>query len=339
MLAVKRGKRMQHRVTEFIKRPDTVIGMYSASDKVIITAAITGAVHTPTMSAHLPITPRQIADEAVGAAEAGAAMVHIHVRDPENGKPSSNLDLFRQVLSDIRGRSDVIVNTTTGGGLGMTLQERLMVVPTFRPEVASFNMGSMNFGSYQYLSKVKEWKYAWERPYIESSRDYIFKNTFGDMEQYCKTMRENETKPELECYDVSHIYNAKRLIDEGKLETPVHVQFVLGITGGIGASADDLVSMKHAADNLFGGANYSWSVAAAGKFQFGSCVTAATLGGHVRVGLEDNLYIGKGILAKSNSEQVEKIKKLVYEVTGRENASPAEARKMLGLKGKDKTKL
>jgi uncharacterized protein (DUF849 family) len=305
----------------------------------MITAAITGAVHTPTMSPYLPITPKQIADEAVGAAEAGAAMVHIHVRDPETGKPTSDAGLFRQVLSDISDRSDVIVNTTTGGGFGMTLQERLMVVPTFRPEVASFNMGSMNFGSYPYLSKVREWKYAWEKLYVESSRDYIFKNTFSDMEQYCKTMYENDTKPELECYDVSHVYNAKRLMDEGRLKTPIHVQFVLGITGGIGASADDLVNIKRAADSLIGGANYSWSVAAAGRFQFGSCVTAATMGGHVRVGLEDNLYIRRGVLAKSNSEQVEKIKMLVYEVTGRENATPAEARTMLGLKGKGKTNL
>jgi uncharacterized protein (DUF849 family) len=301
----------------------------------MITAAITGAVHTPTMSPHLPITPEQIADEAVGAAEAGAAMGHIHVRDPETGRPTSDLGLFRKVLSDIRDRSDVIVNTTTGGGFGMTLQERLMVVPTFRPEVASFNMGSMNFGSYPYLSKVKEWKFDWEREYIESSRDYVFKNTFSDMEQYCKTMQENGTKPELECYDVSHIYNAKRLIDEGKLKTPVHVQFVLGITGGIGASAADLVNMKQTGDGLFGAANYTWSVAAAGRFQFGSCVTGATLGGHVRVGLEDNLYIRRGELAKSNSEQVRKIKSLVYDVTGRENATPSEARAILGLKGRD----
>ena len=305
--------------------------MSPSSDKIIITAAITGAVHTPTMSPHLPITPEQIADEAVGAAEAGAAMVHIHVRDPETGKPTSDLGLFRQVLSDIRDRSDVIVNTTTGGGLGMTVHERLMVVPTFKPEVASFNMGSMNFGSYPYLSKVKEWKYSWEKPYIESSRDYIFKNTFSDMEQFCKTMHENGVKPELECYDISHVYNAKRLIDEGRLRTPVHIQFVLGITGGIGASAGDLVNMKQSADALVGEANYTWSVAAAGRFQFSSCVTAASLGGHVRVGLEDNLYIRKGALARTNSEQVEKVKMLAYEVTGRENATPDEARALLSL--------
>lgn len=313
--------------------------MSQTSDKVIITAAITGAVHTPTMSPYLPITPGQIADQAVEAAHAGAAMVHIHVREPETGRPTSDIGLFREVLSDIRKRSDVIVNTTTGGGFGMTLQERLLVVPTFKPEVASFNMGSMNFGLYPYLSKVKEWKYSWEKPYIEFTRDYIFKNTFSDMERFCLTMQENETKPELECYDVSHIYNAKRLIDEGKLRTPIHAQFVLGIIGGIGASVEDLLNMKHTADSLIGPNNYTWSVAAAGRFQFSSCVTAATLGGHVRVGLEDNLFIRRGVLAKSNAEQVEKVKMLVYEVCGRESATPDEARRVLGLKGKERVLL
>ncbi len=311
--------------------------MSPTSEKVIITAAITGAVHTPTMSPYLPITPKQIADEAVGAAEAGAAMVHIHVRDPETGRPTADLNLFRQVLSDIKGRSDVIINTTTGGGFGMTLEERLMVVPRFRPEVASFNMGSMNFGSYQYLSRVKEWKYSWEKLYIESSKDYIFKNTFSDMERFCETMAANETKPELECYDVSHIYNARRLIDEGKLKPPIHVQFVMGITGGIGASVADLVTMKQTADGQIGGTNYTWSVAAAGRFQFSSCLASASMGGHVRVGLEDNLYLRKGVLAKNNAQQVEKIRTLVLEVTGRENASPDEARALLGLKGKAMT--
>jgi uncharacterized protein (DUF849 family) len=243
------------------------------------------------------------------------------------------------VLSDIKKRSDVRVNTTTGGGFGMTVQERLMVVPTFKPEVASFNMGSMNFGLYPYVTKVKEWKYDWEKPYLEATRDYIFRNTFGDMQQFCGTMYANGTKPELECYDVSHIHNARRLIDEESLKTPLHIQFVLGLTGGIGASAEDLLSMKRAADTLIGPSNYTWSVAAAGRFQFGACLTAATMGGHVRVGLEDNLYLRKGVLAKSNSEQVEKVRTLVYEVTGRQSATPDEARSILGLKGKEKTNL
>jgi len=305
----------------------------SLSDKVIITAAITGAVHTPTMSPHLPITPEQIVDEAVRAAEAGAAIVHIHVRDPATGKPTSDLELFRRVLIEIKKRSDVVVNTTTGGGFGMTAQERLAVVPAFRPEMASFNMGSMNFGLYPYLSKPRTWKFSWEEPYIRATKDYIFKNTFADMEVFCRTMRENETKPELECYDVSHIYNANRLLAEGTLEGPVHMQFVLGITGGIGASLEDLLMMKQTADRLLGAGRYTWSVAAAGRHQFGSCLAAARLGGHTRVGLEDNLYMGKGVYARTNAEQVAKIRAMVEETTGRVIATPDEVRKGLGLKG------
>ena len=299
----------------------------------IITAAITGAVHTPSMSPYLPITPEQIAEEAVRAAEAGAAIVHIHVRDPTNGKPTSDLGLFRRVLTEIKKRSDVVVNTTTGGGFGMTAQERLAVVPAFKPEFASFNMGSMNFGLYPYLSKPRTWKYSWEEPYIRATKDYIFKNTFADMEVFCRTMKENATKPELECYDVSHIYNANRLIMEGTLEGPVHMQFVLGITGGIGASLEDLIVMKQTADRLLGADRYTWSVAAAGRHQFGSCLAASRLGGHVRVGLEDNLYMGKGVYARTNAEQVAKIRDLVHETTGRESATPDEVRKALGLKG------
>jgi uncharacterized protein (DUF849 family) len=307
--------------------------MSSLSGKIIITAAITGAVHTPSMSPYLPITPEQIADEAVRAAEAGAAMVHIHVRDPSDGRPKSDLGLFRQVLSEVRRRSDVVVNTTTGGGFGMTTQERLAVVPEFKPEVASFNMGSMNFGLYPYLSKPRDWKYSWEEPYIRGTKDYIFRNTFADMETFCKTMAENGTKPELECYDVSHIYNAQRLLMEGKLKGPVHMQFVLGITGGIGASLEDLVVMKQTADRLLGPGMYTWSVAAAGRHQFGSCIAASRLGGHARVGLEDNLYMEKGVYARSNAEQVAKIRTMVRETTGREAATPDEVRKELNLKG------
>jgi uncharacterized protein (DUF849 family) len=303
------------------------------SGKVIITAAITGAVHTPTMSPYLPITPEQIADEAVKAAEAGAAIVHIHVRDPSNGKPTSDLALFRTVLTDIKKRSDVVINTTTGGGFGMTAQERLAVVPEFRPEMASFNMGSMNFGLYPYLSRPRQWKYGWEEPYIRATKDYIFRNTFADMEVFCRTMREHSTKPELECYDVSHVYNANRLMMEGILEGPVHMQFVLGITGGIGASLEDLLMMKQTADRLLGAERYTWSVAAAGRHQSGSCLAASRLGGHTRVGLEDNLYLSKGVFARSNAEQVARIRALVLETTGRESATPDEVREGLGLKG------
>ncbi len=310
--------------------------MQSTSDKIILTAAVTGAVHTPTMSPYLPITPDQIADDAVGAAEAGAAIVHIHVRDPQTGRPSSDLELYRKVLASIKGRSDVIINTTTGGGAGMTPQERLRVVPEFKPELASFNMGSMNFSTYPLLQKFKTWKYDWERQYIESTKDYIFRNTFASMEEFCRAMRENQTKPELECYDAGHVYNASKLIADGLLDTPVHVQFVLGILGGIGPSVEDLVTMKQTADRMIGSGNYTWSAAGPGRFQFGCCLTAARLGGHARVGLEDNVYLRKGVLAKSSGEQVARVKELVLEITGRESATPDEARAMLGLKGREK---
>ena len=306
------------------------------SDRIILTAAVTGAVHTPTMSPYLPITPEQIADDAVKAAEAGAAIVHIHVRDPQTGRPSSNLELYRAVLTSIKKRSDVIINTTTGGGAGMTPQERLRVVPEFKPELASFNMGSMNFSTYPLLQKFKTWKYDWEKEYIESTKDYIFRNTFASMEEFCKSMKENRTKPELECYDAGHVYNAGKLIGDGLLDAPVHVQFVLGILGGIGASVEDLVSMKQTADRVIGSANYTWSAAGPGRFQFGSCITAARLGGHARVGLEDNVYMRRGVFAKSSGEQVARIRELILEITGRESATPDEARMMLGLKGKDK---
>ena len=302
---------------------------------MVITTAITGSIHTPTMSPHLPVTPEQIADEAVMAAEAGAAIVHIHVRNPTDGKPSTGLSLYREVLQSVKSRSDVVVNITTGAALGATLEQRVLVVPTFRPELASFNMGSMNFALYHVSARIKEWKYDWEKSYLDSTRDFVFRNTFADMEFICKTMYEHGTKPELECYDVGHIYNAKRLISDGVLKTPIHMQFVMGITGGIGTRTEDLLHMQHTADEVIGRSNYTWSVAAAGRFQFPLCVSAAIIGGHVRVGLEDNLYLSKGVLAKSNAELVSKIRRLVLDVTGREAATPDEARNILGLKGKE----
>mgnify|MGYP000223933309 CR=1 FL=1 len=306
-------------------------------DKIIITAAITGAIHTPTMSPYLPITPQQIADEAVKACEAGAAVVHIHIRDPETGRPSSDLNLFREAITKIKERSDVVICLTTGGGLGMAKEERLKVVPTFKPEMASFNMGSMNFSLHPYVKQFEPFKYPWEKQYLLMSKDFVFKNTFEDLEYFCKTMYENGTKPELECYDIGHLYNAAQLIRDGFLKTPIYIQFVMGILGGIGADIEQLVHMKRTADKLFGEKNYMWSVIGAGRMEFAVCTTAAALGSHgVRVGLEDNLYLRKGQLAKSNAELVEKIANLVYEITGREPATPDEARKILGLKGKDK---
>ena len=307
------------------------------TDKIIITAALTGAIHTPTMSPHLPITVEEIADEAIRACEAGASIVHVHVRDPANGRPSSDVELFRRVLSSIKQRSDVIVNVTTGGGLGMSASERIKAIPALKPEMASLNMGSINFGLFPALKRFKDWKYPWEVEYLEGTRDFVFRNTFADIAYFCETMYRDLVKPELECYDVGHLYNLRQLVEEGKIRTPVHLQFVLGIVGGIGASLEDLVHMKQTADRVIGSSNYTFSVCAAGKMQFPMCVASAILGGHVRVGLEDNLYLGKGVLAKSNGELVSKVRNLVYDITGREPASPDEARRTLGLKGKAKT--
>jgi uncharacterized protein (DUF849 family) len=310
-----------------------------SSEKIIITCAITGSIHTPTMSPYLPITPDQIADEAVKAAEAGAAIVHIHVRDPTDGRPSSDLNLYRQVLTKIKERSDVVICVTTGGGLGMTAEERIRVVPEFEPEMCSFNMGSMNFALYHLLGAIKEFKYSWERKYLEMSEDFVFKNTFKDLKVFVETMYKYGTKPECECYELSHIWNVYHLWKESVIKTPVHLQFVLGIRGGIGATPESLIYMKQTADNLFGAGNYTWSALAAGRWEFPLCTLAAMMGGHVRVGLEDNLFLRKGVLAKSNAELVEKMVRIIEDVIGwREVATPDDARKILGLKGKNAVK-
>jgi len=307
-------------------------------EKIIITAAITGSIHTPSMSPYLPVTPEQIADEAIKAAEAGAAVVHLHMRDPSPsryGYPSSDLELFRRVIRDIKERSDVVICLTTGGGVGMTREERIRVVPTFRPEMASLNMGSMNFGLYPIAEKF-EWKYDWEKPFLLSTRDFIFRNTFQDLEFFCKTMYECGTMPELECYDIGQLYNVAQLLREGVLRAPIYVQFVFGILGGMGAEIEQLVQTKEVADRLFGRDKYFWSVIGAGRHEMGICVTAALMGSTgVRVGMEDNLYLEKGRLARSNAELVERVAELIYKTSGREPATPDEARRILGLKGKD----
>jgi|Deesub1362A_J573_1020465.scaffolds.fasta_scaffold00504_24 uncharacterized protein (DUF849 family) len=308
--------------------------MSGKEDKIIITCAVTGSIHTPTMSPYLPITPEQIVEEAVRAAEAGAAVVHVHARDPKTGMPTANVEIFREILSAIKERSDVIICPTTGGGIGMSVEERIRVVPELKPEMASFNMGSMNFSLHHMLRKYKEFKYEWEREYLEMSRDFIFRNTFKDLETVAKVFYENETKPELECYDVGHIYNAAFLVQTGVIKMPIHMQFVHGILGGIGTDIDDLIHMKRTADRLFGD-NYTWSVIGAGRHEFRLCTVGAIMGGHVRVGMEDNLYLEKGRLAKSNVELVEKMVRIAREL-GREPATPDEARRILGLKGKDK---
>ncbi|NIS71403.1 MAG: 3-keto-5-aminohexanoate cleavage protein [Proteobacteria bacterium] len=305
-------------------------------DKLIITAAITGSVHVPTQTPHLPLTPKEIADEAVRSAEAGAAVVHIHARDPNDGKPSSDLEMFREIITSIKERSDVIICISTGGGAGMSIEERTKTIPSFKPEMASFNMGSMNFGLFPALEKHREFKFPWEQPFLEMTRSFIFANTFADLEYICKTMRENGTKPEHEMYDVGHLYNTNFLHARGLLDPPLHMQFVMGVLGGIQPTIEDLLHMKKTADRLYGENQYTWSVIGAGypaEFQVGTMATI--MGGHVRVGLEDNFRIRRGEYAKSNAELVEKIVRIGRELD-REPATPDEARAILGLKGKEK---
>jgi uncharacterized protein (DUF849 family) len=302
----------------------------------IISCAVTGAIHVPTMSPHLPITPDEIAEEAIAAAGAGASIVHIHVRDPETGEPITDLDLFRQVATRIHEESDVVIQPTTGGAPTMAPEERVRVVPELEPEMASCNMGSINFGLYPILEKYDEFEYDWEPEYLEGTRDLIFQNSFEDLETLLPVFDEHGTKPELECYDVGHLYNAKHMVDRGYIEPPLHLQFVLGINGGIGADAENLTHMYHIAERLFG-EDYSFSVIGAGRNEFTRGVQAVDMGGHVRVGLEDNLYLGPGELAESNADLVEKAVGLTRNLTGRGIATPAETREFLGLKGKHET--
>lgn len=303
--------------------------------KVIITAAVTGAATFPSQSPYIPITPKEIADEAVGAWEAGAAVAHIHARDPKDGRPSADVELYREIITDIKARSDVVVGITTGAGAGMTIEQRTATISLFRPELASLNMGSINFSMHPLLDRVKEWKFAWEKEYVEGSRDYIFPNTFASLEKVTAIMKDNQTKPELEIYDTSHLYNAHYLVQGGFLEFPLHMQFVLGVLGGTQATVYDLVHLKNTADRLFGD-QYTWSVIGTGwpnEFRLGA--VALTMGGHIRVGLEDNLLIAKGELAKSNEQLVAKMRHICEEL-GSGVATPAEARKMIGLKGMER---
>ena len=304
--------------------------------KAIITAAITGGIHTPSMSPYLPITPEQIAEHAIGACKAGAAVVHIHVRNPETGQPSSDVNIYRQVLTKIKSKCNVIINTTTGAGLGMTTQERLRVVPTFKPELASFNAGSINFALFDIPErmKIKEWKYPWEKPYLEMTKDFIFPNTFKSMEEFAQTFDENGTKPEAEVYDSAMINNVAYLVGRGYLKKPVYLQFVLGTLGGMQSSVSNLVFLYETAQKLLG-KDFIWSVAAGGRDQLAMCATAMIMGGNARVGMEDSLYAGKGVLAKSSADQVEKVVRIARELSI-DIATPDEARQILGLKGIDK---
>jgi uncharacterized protein (DUF849 family) len=309
-----------------------------AARKVIITCAVTGSVHTPSMSPHLPITPDQIASEAIAAAEAGAAILHLHARNAEDGRPSFEPSVYRQFLPRIHAATDAVINVTTGGSHTMTLDQRLAGALDISAEMASCNMGSMNFGFFPVLDKLKEFKYEWEPIHLENTRGAIFKNTFADIESvFARLGAVHGTRFEFECYDVGHLYNLKHFVDRGLVKGPIFLQFVLGILGGIGADPENLTHMKRIADKLFGD-TYQWSVLGAGRHQMPMVTQAALMGGNVRVGLEDSLTTGRGRLATSNAEQVKLIRS-VLESLGMDIATPTEARAMLGLKGRDKVNL
>jgi uncharacterized protein (DUF849 family) len=300
---------------------------------VIVTCAITGAIHTPSMSPYLPITPRQIADEAIAAARAGAAIVHLHARDPNDGRPTGDPALFREFLPAIRDGCNAVINITTGGGQNMTVDDRLACALACRPEMCSLNMGSMNFGLYPALARHTEFRHDWERPYLEASRGFIFRNTFADIEQTLGRLGEHGIRFEFECYDVGHLYTLAHLLDRGLVAPPLFTQFIFGILGGIGADADNLLHMRTLAHRLFG-EDVEWSVLAAGRHQMGLATIGAVCGSNVRVGLEDSLYASKGRLATSNAEQVERICRVVNDLS-LEIATPDEARRRLALKGAD----
>ncbi len=302
--------------------------------KVMITCAVTGSIHTPSMSPHLPVTAEEIADAAIGAAEAGAALVHVHARNPQNGLPDQSPEAFAPILKVIKQRSACVVNITTGGAPTMSIEERLRPCALFKPEVASLNMGSMNFGLYPMLERQKEFKHDWEKPYLEGSRDRIFKNTFADIENILTTCAENGTRFEIECYDIGHLYTLRHFADRGIVKPPFFIQSVFGILGGIGPHPEDVQHMKRTADRLFGD-QYQWSVLGAGRNQPPIAMQAVALGGNVRVGLEDSLWAGPGRLAQTNAEQVKLVRQMI-EALGLEIATPEDAREILELKGGDK---
>jgi uncharacterized protein (DUF849 family) len=307
----------------------------ASPNKVIITCAITGAIHTPTMTPHLPITPDEIADSAIGAAEAGAAIVHLHARNPETGRPDQSPEAFGRFLPRIKQRSNVVINLTSGGAPTMRVEERVSPAHTFKPEVASLNMGSMNFGLFPMLGRYKEFKHDWEQPYLEGTRDLVFRNTFKDIEFILRTCADNGTRFEFECYDVGHLYNLAHFFDRGLVKPPLFVQTVFGILGGIGTHPEDVMHMRRTADRLLGRDNYRWSVLGAGRNQMPIAAMAAAMGGNVRVGLEDSIWIAPGKLSESNAAQVTKARQII-EGLGLAIATPDEAREMLSLKGGDK---
>ena len=303
-------------------------------NKVIITCAVTGAIHTPSMSPHLPVTPDEIIEQALGAAEAGAAILHLHARDPETGKPDQTPEAFARFLPRIKQQTGAAINITTGGSPYMRVEERVKPAEKFAPEVASLNMGSINFGLFHLLDRYKEFKFDWEREALEKTRDLVFRNSFQDIEYILETCYGNDTRFEFECYDIAHLYNLKHFLDRGLVKPPLFVQSVFGILGGIGTHPEDVVHMKRTADRLFGD-QYRWSVLGAGASQMRVAAMSAAMGGNVRVGLEDSLWAGPGKLAQNNAEQV-RIVRGMLESLGYEIATPDEAREILELKGADR---
>jgi uncharacterized protein (DUF849 family) len=304
----------------------------AATNKVIITCAVTGAIHTPTLSDALPYTPEQIASQAIEAARAGAAIIHLHARNPQDGSPTGDPEVFARFLPAIHQETDAVINLTTGGSPDMTPEQRLAAALRFKPEMCSLNMGSMNFAFHGMGAKISQWRFPWEKRYIEDSEAFIFRNTFRDVRRVYELMSDYGTRYEHECYDIGHLYNLAHFLDRGLAKPPLFVQSVFGILGGIGADPDNVVFMRRTADRLFG-KDYVWSVLAAGKHQMPIISQAAMLGGNVRVGLEDSLFIGRGQLASSNAEQVLKIREILKQL-GHEVATPDEARSLLALKGK-----
>ncbi len=304
--------------------------------KILITCAVTGSIHTPSMTPYLPVTAEQITSEAVAAAEAGASILHLHARDPIDGSPTALAEHFMAFLPRIKQACDAVVNITTGGSATMTLEDRLAAPKAAEPEMCSLNMGSMNFALYPAAERITDWKYDWEKPFLEGSEDLVFKNTPRDIACVVSEMGTRRgARFEFECYDLSHLYMLRHFADRGLVKAPVFIQFVFGVLGGVGADPENLTHMKRIAEKLFGD-DFQWSVLAAGRHQIPFATMAAAMGGHVRVGLEDSIYIGKGELAKSNADQVTRIREIV-ERLGREVATPAEARTLLGLKGSDRT--
>ncbi|MAM11701.1 MAG: 3-keto-5-aminohexanoate cleavage protein [Rhizobiaceae bacterium] len=312
--------------------------MSSQSNKIIVTCALTGGAHTPSMSPALPVTPDEMIDQGTAAAEAGAAILHLHARIPETGLPTGEPDRYAPFLTVLKQRTGAVLNLTTGGSATMPVNERLLAAMRFKPEMCSLNMGSINFAFFDAARHVKEWKHDWEKDYVTNSDDYIFRNTFRDIRYILDSLNDHGTRFEHECYDVGHLYNLAHFLDQGLIKPPFFIQMIFGILGGIGADLENMVLMKGVADRLFGKESYQWSVLAAGRHQMPFVTQAALLGGHVRVGLEDSLFIRRGVLAQSNAEQVQKIVRIAREL-GREPATPDEARDLLALKGADRTEI